>query len=188
MLRRVTFSPTTCRRLAWAALAVLVLIGFSGARVRLFGSGLGCPDLPRCHGGFTPELDSHVAIEDGTRLLSSLVAFVSIAAGVAALRRRPFRRDLVVPAWALMGGVLAQGVLGGITVLLDLQWEVVIWHYLLSMALLVAGAVLVWRQRSEPGTLPPANERLLWLAARGLVVYGALVIVAGTFATAAGPH
>src|SRR3954468_4576118 len=171
MLRRITFSPTTCRRLAWAALAVLVLIVFSGAGVRLSGSGLGCPDWPRCHGGFTPELDSHVAIEYGNRLLSSLVAFVSIAAGVAALRRRPFRRDLVVPAWALMGGVLAQGVLGGITVLLDLKWQVVIAHYLLSMALLVAGAVLVWRQRSDEPVPAPVSERALWLATRGPVAF-----------------
>src|SRR3954454_20888499 len=174
MLRRVTFSPTTCRRLAWAALVVLVLIVFSGAGVRLTGSGLGCPDWPRCHGGFTPELDSHVAIEYGNRLLSSLVALVSIAAGVAALRRRPFRHDLVVPAWALMGGVLAQGLLGGITVLLDLQWEVVIGHYLLSMALLVAGAVLVWRQRCEPEAPAPTTERPLWLAVPVLVAYGGL--------------
>src|SRR3954464_12311683 len=144
MTRSLRFSPAASRRLAWAALAALVLIVFSGAGVRLSGSGLGCPDWPRCHGGFTPELDSHVAIEYGNRLLSSVVAFFSIAAGVAALRRRPFRRDLVVPAWALMGGVLAQGVLGGITVLLDLQWEVVIAHYLLSMALLVAGGAPGW--------------------------------------------
>src|SRR3954468_17545908 len=188
MLRRITFSPTTCRRLAWAALAVLVLIVFSGAGVRLTGSGLGCPDWPRCHGGFTPELDSHVAIEDGNRLLSSLVGLVSIAAGVAALRRRPFRRDLVVPGSLLMIGVVAQGVLGGITVLLDLKWQVVIAHYLLSMALLAAAAVLVWRQYRESDTAPPATERPLWWATRALVVYGGLVIIAGTFATAAGPH
>jgi heme a synthase len=188
MTRSLRFSPAASRRLAWAALVALVLIVFSGAGVRLSGSGLGCPDWPRCHGGFTPELDSHVAIEYGNRLLSSVVAFFSIAAGVAALRRRPFRRDLVVPAWALMGGALAQGVLGGITVLLDLQWDVVIAHYLLSMALLVAGALLVWRQRGEPDTPPPSTERWLWLAVRGLVAYGGLVIVAGTFATAAGPH
>jgi cytochrome c oxidase assembly protein subunit 15 len=52
----------------------------------------------------------------------------------------------------------------------------------------VAGAVLVWRQRAEPDTPPPATERWLWLTVRGLVAYGGLVIVAGTFATAAGPH
>src|SRR3954465_7977637 len=169
MLSRVVFSPSACRRLAWAALIVLVLIVFSGAGVRLTGSGLGCPDWPRCHGGFTPELNSHVAIEYGNRLLSSLVGFISIAAGVAALRRRPFRRDLVVPAVALMSGVVAQGMLGGITVLLDLQWEVVIAHYLLSMALLVAGAVLVWRQRSDEAAPAPVSERALWLPAPGPV-------------------
>src|SRR3954453_2875826 len=188
MTRSLRLSPAASRRLAWAALAALVLIVFSGAGVRLSGSGLGCPDWPRCHGGFTPELDSHVAIEYGNRLLSSLVGLVSIAAGVAALRRRPFRRDLVIPASLLMIGVVAQGVLGGITVLLDLKWQVVIAHYLLSMALLAAAAVLVWRQYREPETAPPVTERALWWATRALVVYGGLVIIAGTFATAAGPH
>src|SRR3954447_4944960 len=172
MTRSLRFSPAASRRLAWAALAALVLIVFSGAGVRLSGSGLGCPDWPRCHGGFTPELDSHVAIEYGKRLLSSVVAFFSIAAGVAALRRRPFRRELVVPAWALMGGVVAQGVLGGITVLLDLQWEgvlagtavllalgwgVVIAHSLLWGALLGAGALLVGRRGADPDAPPPAT-------------------------------
>src|SRR3954447_26779450 len=188
MTRSLRFSPAASRRLAWAALIVLVLIVFSGAGVRLTGSGLGCPDWPRCHGGFTPELNSHVAIEYGNRLLSSLVGIVSIAAGLAALRRRPFRRDLVVPESLLMIGVIAQGVLGGITVLLDLKWQVVIAHYLLSMALLAAAAVLVWRQYREPDTAPAATERALWWATRALTVYGGLVIVAGTFATAAGPH
>jgi cytochrome c oxidase assembly protein subunit 15 len=82
-------------------------------------------------------------------------------------------------------GVVAQGVLGGITVLLHLTWQVVIAHYLLSMTLLVAGAVLVWRVR---GGMPGSGDRIVVLATRVLVVYGGLVIVAGTFATAAGPH
>ena len=101
---------------------------------------------------------------------------------------RPLRRDLLKPATLLAAGVIAQGVLGGITVLLHLTWQVVIAHYLLSMALLVAGAVLVWRVRWAPGESPPASDRLVVLGTRVLVVYGAVVIIAGTLATAAGPH
>jgi heme a synthase len=83
--------------------------------------------------------------------------------------------------------VLAQGLLGGITVLLHLSWQVVIAHYLLSMTLLIAGAVLVWRVRRPPGEAV-VGDRFVVLATRVLVIYGAVVIVAGTFATAAGPH
>ena len=88
----------------------------------------------------------------------------------------------------LAAGVIAQGVLGGLTVLLHLTWQVVIAHYLLSMLLLIAGAVLVWRVRRDADAATPPGDRLVVLATRVLVVYGGIVIVAGTFATAAGPH
>jgi heme a synthase len=82
--------------------------------------------------------------------------------------------------------VIAQGLLGGLAVALDLAWPVVIAHYLLSMVLLLAGAVLVWRVRGAAGE--GVSDRWLTLLVRALVVYGGIVIVAGTFATAAGPH
>jgi heme a synthase len=182
---RFTLSLRAYRWIAYAALATLVLIVFSGAGVRLTGSGLGCPTWPDCSGTFVPELDTHVWIEYGNRLFSTVVGIACIAAGVLAFRVRPLRRDLLRPAAVLAVGVVAQGVLGGITVLLHLTWQVVIAHYLLSMTLLVAGAVLVWRVR---GGTPGNGDRIVVLATRVLVVYGGLVIVAGTFATAAGPH
>jgi cytochrome c oxidase assembly protein subunit 15 len=188
MRDRYTLSLSAYRWVAYGALATLVLIVLSGAGVRLTGSGLGCPSWPDCSGTFLPELSSHVWIEYGNRLFSTVVGVACIAAAVLAFRVRPFRADLVRPALVLAGGVVAQGLLGGLTVALDLSWPVVIAHYLLSMSLLVAGAVLVWRVRREPGTTAPAADRHLTLATRTLVAYGGLVIVAGTFATAAGPH
>jgi cytochrome c oxidase assembly protein subunit 15 len=188
MADRLTLSLRAYRWVAYAALATLVLIVFSGAGVRLTGSGLGCPSWPDCSGTFVPELDTHVWIEYGNRLFSTVVGVACIAAGVLAYRVRPLRRDLLTPATLLAAGVVAQGVLGGITVLLHLSWQVVIAHYLLSMTLLVAGAVLVWRVRRPAGETTPPGDRFVVLATRTLVVYGALVIVAGTFATAAGPH
>jgi heme a synthase len=185
MGERFTLSLSAYRWVAYAALATLVLIVFSGAGVRLTGSGLGCPSWPDCSGTFVPELDTHVWIEYGNRLFSTLVGGACVAAGVLAYRVRPLRRELLRPATALALGVVAQGLLGGLTVALHLSWQVVIAHYLLSMVLLVAGAVLVWRVR---GGTTSAGDRLVVLATRVLVVYGALVIVAGTFATAAGPH
>jgi heme a synthase len=184
---RFTLSLRAYRWVAYAALATLVLIVFSGAGVRLTGSGLGCPSWPDCSGTFVPELDTHVWIEYGNRLFSTLVGGACIAAGVLAYRVRPRRDDLLRPAALLAAGVIAQGLLGGLTVILHLSWQVVIAHYLLSMTLLVAGAVLVWRVRRPAGAAPP-GDRLVIVATRVLVVYGAVVIVAGTFATAAGPH
>jgi heme a synthase len=182
---RFTLSLRAYTWVAYAALTTLVLIVLSGAGVRLTGSGLGCPSWPDCKGTFVPELSSHVWIEYGNRLFSSVVGVACIAAGVLAFRVRPRRPDLRWPASVLAGGVVAQGLLGGLTVALDLSWPVVIAHYLLSMTLLLAAAVLVWRVRGGVGM---SGDRWVTLATRLLVVYGALVIVAGTFATAAGPH
>jgi cytochrome c oxidase assembly protein subunit 15 len=182
---RLTLSLRAYTYVAYAALATLVLIVLSGAGVRLTGSGLGCPSWPDCRGTFLPELSSHVWIEYGNRLFSSVVGVACLSAGVLAFRVRPRRAELLRPASVLAGGVVAQGLLGGLTVALDLSWPVVIAHYLLSMTLLLAATILVWRVRGEPA---PHGDRLVAIATRALVVFGGFVIVAGTFATAAGPH
>ena len=105
-----------------------------------------------------------------------------------AFRVRPFRRDLIAPAVVIALGVVAQGLLGAATVLLDLHWPVVIAHYLLSMVLLLGGALLVWRVVRDPDAPRPVGDRWVALGTRALVIYGGVVMVAGPFATAAGPH
>jgi cytochrome c oxidase assembly protein subunit 15 len=188
MRARLTLSPRAFAAVAIAAQLILVIIVVSGAGVRTSGSGLGCPDWPDCRGTFIPALDYHTWMEYGNRLLSALVGVVCVAAGVLVFFRRPFRRDLVPPALVLPFGVMAEGTLGALAVILDLSWPVVIAHYLLSLTLLVAATVLVWRVQREPGAPAPAGDRLTVLATRALVVFGAAIIVLGTLATAAGPH
>ncbi len=186
---RFTLSERRYRVIADVALYTLTLIIFTGAAVRLTGSGLGCPRWPKCDGGFLPPLHTHQLIEYGNRMVTGVVGVPALAAAIGAYRLRPFRRELVAPAVILPLGVLAQAVLGGITVLLHLSWEVVIVHYLLSCALLVAAAVLVWRVRRPAGAAAgPVGERRTVLATRVLAGYGGLVLAAGSFATAAGPH
>jgi cytochrome c oxidase assembly protein subunit 15 len=181
-------SPTAFRHIADAALGVLTLIVFTGAAVRLTGSGLGCPDWPKCHGGLTPELDTHTAIEFGNRLLTGVVALPCILAVVCARLRRPYRRDLFRLSVLLPLGVLGQAVLGGMTVIYGLEPTWVMGHHLLSMLLLVAAVTLSWRARHEPGTLPVSSDRVATWSVRALLPLGALAIFAGTVATAAGPH
>ena len=185
---RLTMSLATFRRIGNVALVLLVLIVFSGAGVRLTGSGLGCPDWPQCNGTLTPELSSHVAMEYGNRLLSGLVGIPCIVLALMAWRVRPFRRDLVVPAMTLGAVVILEGALGAATVLLDLKWQVVIGHYLLAIVLIAAGTVLAWRVRRPPDAEPIVNERRVVLGTRALTAWGGLIITLGTFVTAAGPH
>jgi cytochrome c oxidase assembly protein subunit 15 len=185
---RFTIGPRAYTLVALSALAILVAIVFSGAAVRTTGSGLGCPDWPDCRGSFIPEADRHAWIEYSNRLLSSVVGLICIAAGVLALRLRPRRPELVGPGIVLALGVLAQGALGAASVLLHLHWPVVIGHYLLSLVLLTAAVLLVWRLRRAPRAGPVSGDRPVALGTRALVAYGALIIVLGTLATAAGPH
>jgi heme a synthase len=156
--------------------------------VRLSGSGLGCPDWPKCYGKVAPPLETHAVIEYGNRILSGLVGLAAAAAGLLAFRRRPYRRDLAVIGMLLPLGVLGQAVLGGFTVRNHLAPGFVMGHYALSMLILIAAVALVWRARHEPGERAPSTDRLSVWSVRGLLGLGALTIFVGTAATAAGPH
>jgi cytochrome c oxidase assembly protein subunit 15 len=189
MRRRLpTLTPRAYQRVAEVALAALTLIVFTGAAVRLTGSGLGCPDWPKCYGGVAPPLETHAWIEYGNRLISGLVGLAAVAAGALAWRRRPFRRDLAQLGVLLPLGVVAQAVLGGFTVRNHLAPGYVMAHFALSMLILVAAAALAWRARHEPGEQPRLLERGSVWAVRALLPVGALAIFLGTAATAAGPH
>jgi heme a synthase len=207
-----TVTPAQYSILAYAALGALTLIVLTGAAVRLTSSGLGCPRWPQCNGRLYPPLSTHALIEFSNRLLTGPVAIAAGLAWVGALRRRPHRRDLVWLGGLLPLGVVAQAVLGGLTVRGRLDYGWVMGHFALSMLILVAAAGLVWRagadeeagpsadtrrgpgaaglgpvQASRGGARAPGHRTLVW-AARALVGMGALTIFAGTAATAAGPH
>jgi cytochrome c oxidase assembly protein subunit 15 len=189
-----TLTPAQYAIVAYAALVALTLIVLTGAAVRLTGSGLGCPTWPKCYGNVYPPLNTHAVIEFSNRLLT---APVSIAAGLAwlgALRRRPYRRDLMWLGALLPLGVIGQAVLGGFTVRGALDYGWVMGHFALSMLILAAAVALVWRATRIPDGEPsadaarePADATLVW-SVRALVALGALTIFAGTAATAAGPH
>ena len=189
MLDRLpTISPRTYARVSVVALAALTVIVLTGAAVRLTGSGLGCPDWPKCYGQAVAPLETHAIIEYGNRLISGLVGLVALAAGVLAFRRRPFRRDLAVLGVLLPIGVLGQAVLGGFTVRNHLAPGFVMGHFGLSMLILVVAVALAWRASHEPGWRPRRTDRLAVWSVRGLLPLAALTIFAGTAATAAGPH
>jgi heme a synthase len=191
MRSRLSLTPQRYFRVSAAALVALTVIVFTGAAVRVTGSGLGCPSWPQCYenGQLVAEANSHALIEFGNRVFTSVVAIAAIAAGLLAFYRQPFRRDLAILGVLLPVGVAGQAVMGGLTVRYGLAPGWVMGHYLLSMAILVAAGALAWRSRPafEAGE-PPAADRATAVAVWVLFVLGAVTLFAGTAATAAGPH
>ncbi|MGH2865627.1 MAG: COX15/CtaA family protein [Solirubrobacteraceae bacterium] len=186
-----TVTPEQYLRFAYVALGGLTLIVLTGAAVRLTGSGLGCPTWPKCYGNVYPPLRTHALIEFSNRMVTVPVCLAAGLAWLAAVRRRPYRRDLVWLAVLLPLGVVAQAVLGGLTVKGQLDYGWVMGHFALSMLILVAAVVLVWRAGREPSEarlLEARTDHTLVKSLRWLVGLGALTIFAGTAATASGPH
>jgi cytochrome c oxidase assembly protein subunit 15 len=191
MRRRLRVSAHAYFVVSATALVALTLIVFTGAAVRVTGSGLGCPNWPQCYenGRLVAELNSHAWIEFGNRMFTGVVALTAVAAGVLAYFRVPFRRDLAILGTLLPLGVLGQAVMGGLTVLYGLAPGWVMGHYLLSMAILVVAGALAWRARpAYEIEEEPAADRLTARAAWALFVLGGVTIFVGTAATAAGPH
>jgi len=173
-----------------ASLVANVVIVVTGGLVRLTGSGLGCPTWPRCtETSFVshPELGYHGAIEFGNRLLTFVLIGVAVLTWLSALLHRRYggsHRDLWLAA-ALALGIPVQGVIGGITVLLELNPYVVALHLLVSMVLISGAVALVRRTRHAP--VQPARPAAV-AAARAAFGLMWLAILLGTVVTGSGPH
>lgn len=190
-----TWLPTTVtgrvRFFAWASLISQTLIIGTGGAVRLTGSGLGCPTWPRCtEESFvsTPEMGFHGLIEFGNRLLTFLLIIIAIGMFVMVVRQRATRPELLRLAVILGLGIPAQAVIGGITVLTDLNPYVVGLHYLLSAVLVGLAAWLLYRVRVGPAT----GLRQAPRGYRGLVIASLVALTVsiniGVLVTGSGPH
>lgn len=186
---------TWVRRLGWATLAANIGIVVTGAAVRLSGSGLGCPTWPRCTDqSFTPHgaLNFHSAIEFGNRTLTFVLTAIAIATFVSAWKsgRTELRRLSLVLALS----VPAQAVLGGITVLTDLNPWVVAFHLLFSMGIVSLAVLYLHRTDHPPPS--PAEERAPASASKAAhrtlawstYAVAWVVLALGTVVTGSGPH
>lgn len=176
---------------AWASLVSQILIIGTGGAVRLTGSGLGCPTWPRCtEDSFvsTPEMGFHGVIEFGNRLLTFALIIIAIVMFAFIVKMRRERPELFRLALVLGFGIPAQAVLGGITVLTNLNPYVVGLHYVLSVVLVGLAAVLLYRVRVGPAGGVWALPRSLRVALVGLGVSVSISIVMGVLTTGSGPH
>lgn len=178
--------------MAWATLVVQIGIVGTGGLVRLTGSGLGCPTWPQCsEGSFvpTPELPViHSVIEFGNRLLTFVLVAVAVATFLLVVRLRRTRPDLFWLAFSIGLYVPVQAVIGGITVLTNLNPYVVGLHYLASVVLVALSAVLVVRVYAEPGPRVLAVPRWYALTAHVTSLFVMITVVVGILVTGSGPH
>lgn len=187
---RHPISPERYSQIAFAALVLLILIVFTGAAVRLTGSGLGCPTWPKCtETSVHSSLDTHGVIEFGNRLLTFVVSAGAVGAWLGVFLVKPARPDLKYLALSLPFGVLLQAVIGGLSVLFQLAPGWVMAHYLVSMVLLLWAFELWWRSLRAPDEVRTVTaDRATVLLVRGLYVFAFVAIALGTMSTAAGPH
>jgi cytochrome c oxidase assembly protein subunit 15 len=167
------------------------VIVLSGAAVRLTGSGLGCPDWPTCfHHRLTGSWSIHPLIEYANRVVTILLVCVTALTFIAALLREVRRRDLIVLSVLLVLGVVADAVLGAFVVYSKLNPWLVASHMLLSLSMVVVGAVLYHRSKYVygPGTRSDVRDPHFRFIARLLWIPFVVLLATGTMTTGSGPH
>jgi len=183
------FGSHRIRLYAWLSLGSQILIVVTGGAVRLTGSGLGCPTWPECEPGSlvnVPEQGIHGVIEFGNRLLTFLLLFISLGTFITVMRlKKGHRKGLFWTSLALGLGIVAQAILGGITVLTGLNSWIVGAHFLVSMGLISIATFLVWYSR---GRRRLDHDRSLSRLSLFMVPVASAVIVIGVILTGSGPH
>ncbi|HSP75693.1 MAG TPA: COX15/CtaA family protein [Cryobacterium sp.] len=179
------------RVIAWVYLAAQILLVGTGGLVRLTSSGLGCPTWPKCTADSlinTPEMGIHGFIEFGNRLLGVALGLVALAAFLAVVRLRKERPDLFWIALLAGLGIPVQAVIGGISVLAQLNPYVVGFHFVVSVILVSLCTVFVHRVytgRVQRTLAVPAWYRALAYVTSGVVF---VTILVGILTTGSGPH
>jgi cytochrome c oxidase assembly protein subunit 15 len=187
----VLSSPLALRRWSMASLVANMLIVVTGALVRVTKSGLGCPTWPRCDETSYvphPEAGWHSYVEFGNRLLTFVLVAIAIGTALSAWRARRDGRPRLLLRWLSIAvglGILLQAVVGGISVLMQLDPWVVGLHMVLSVALIVVCTVIVHQAHEVPPASAPA---LIQRLVRVAFLLAMVTMYLGTIVTGAGPH
>ena len=192
-MKIATISATGLRLLGLVVFSQAAIV-VTGALVRLTGSGLGCPTWPQCAADSFVPVESQVEgfhkwIEFGNRLLTFVVFAISILSFAYLLYQRRKRRSLPKNVLKLAAipvlGTIAQAILGGITVLTDLNPYTVAAHFLLSIVIIYFSVLNRIIAEFPAIIYKSANQNIL---ARLLLLVGSIVIFLGVITTGSGPH
>jgi len=125
--------PAWRHRLSLLLVASTLALIFVGGLVTSTGSGLSVPDWPLSYGMVMPPMVGGVFYEHGHRMVASAVGFLTLVLAVWTARAEPRARVRRL-AWVALATVIAQGVLGGLTVIFLLPTPISVTHACLAQA------------------------------------------------------
>ena len=157
--------------------------------MRLTASGLGCPTWPMCTEDSlvnVPEQGIHGFIEFANRLLTYVLIAIALVTFITIIRLgKVARKGLVWPSLSAGLGIFAQAIVGGISVLTNLNPWVVGLHFVVSSALIAVTSILVWRVYKIEHTAVPYR---VYAIAPVIWFFGFVTLLIGVVVTGAGPH
>ena len=171
-------------------IAIVVAVGqvTLGGVVRATGSGLGCPDWPLCYGSIIPPLSSAALIEYSHRFSGSVLGILIFGLAIISLLRYSFDRWIVIPATSAAVLVIVAGVLGGLTVVTELEWWLRLLHLGVAEMIICCLAIVFVASRykrdnnskmsvsiNRPSTLLIVSVLSLF----GLILYGSYMVGQG---------
>ena len=150
------YQPWRHRFAALTAASTLVLI-YMGGLVTTTGSGLAVPDWPLSYGMLMPPMVGGVRYEHGHRMAASAVGLLTLVLAIWTARSEP-RRGVRNLAWIALAAVVAQGLLGGLTVLFLLPTPVSVAHACLAQTFLCLTIALTYATSREWTAAAPQSD------------------------------
>jgi cytochrome c oxidase assembly protein subunit 15 len=181
-LRRSDETPVWLRRYTKLVAAATLFLIFAGAMVTSTGSGLAVPDWPLSYGMVMPPMVGGIFYEHGHRMIAATVGLLTVIQAIWLQLREP-KRFARILGWCSVGAVIAQGVLGGVTVLLLLPHSVSIAHaalaeifFCLNVSIAFFASTLFRSSRIlEKGDAPIGLTSLLVVVTYAQILIGALM-------------
>jgi len=180
-------TPAGLRRFTKLVASLTFFLIFAGAMVTSTGSGLAVPDWPTTYGTnmFTFPLSKWVGgifYEHGHRLIAATVGFLVVIQAIWLQLREP-KRFLRTLGWCSLGAVIAQGVLGGLTVIFLLPHAISVAHAGLAEIFLCLNVSIAFfasdlygsLRTTEKGDAPVGASAALVLLVYAQILAGALM-------------
>ena len=157
-------TPRSLHRYTMVTAGCTFLLLIAGALVTSNDAGLAVPDWPLSYGTLFPPMVGGIRWEHGHRLVAGFVGLLTLVLAIWYWRREP-RRWVRWLAVAALGLILAQAILGGITVLFYLPTAVSVGHATLAQlffSTIVCLALLSspWWQSERPQLDDTGSPRL----------------------------